>query len=44
MKAKDLQKELTEIFKAATGIDADLCGKCFAVCRYTRNYLERSKA
>ena len=27
------------IMKHATGIDADLCGKCFAVCPYTQRYL-----
>lgn len=26
----------------ATGIRADLCGMCFAVCPYTRRYLDRS--
>lgn len=26
---------------AATGIDADLCGLCFAVCPYTQRYLRR---
>lgn len=25
--------------KAATGIEADICGKCFAVCPYTQRYL-----
>ena len=24
---------------ASTGIDTDLCGKCFAVCAYTQRYL-----
>lgn len=28
--------------KAATGIDTDLCGLCFAVCPYTRRYLNRA--
>lgn len=28
-----------ELMKARTGIDTDLCGKCFAVCPYTRRYL-----
>lgn len=26
--------------KALTGIEADLCGKCFAVCPYTQRYLK----
>ena len=29
-----------EIMVKATGIETDLCGKCFAVCAYTRKYLE----
>lgn len=28
-----------EIMYKATGIETDLCGKCFAVCRYTQRYL-----
>ncbi len=27
------------IMRHATGIDTDLCGKCFAVCPYTQRYL-----
>lgn len=30
-----------EIMKARTGIDTDLCGKCFVVCPYTRRYLKK---
>ncbi len=29
--------------KAATGIDADLCGLCFAVCPYTKRYRKRTE-
>lgn len=29
--------------KAATGIDADLCGLCFAVCPYTKRYRNRTE-
>lgn len=25
-----------------TGIDTDLCGKCFAVCAYTQKYVKSS--
>jgi len=32
-------KKQVEIMKASTGIEADLCGKCFAVCAYTQRYL-----
>lgn len=32
-----------EIMKRETGIEADLCGKCFAVCRYTKEYIDRYK-
>ncbi len=28
-----------EIMYRATGIKTDLCGKCFAVCRYTQKYM-----
>ena len=31
-----------EIMKAATGLDTDLCGRCFAVCARTQSYLKRS--
>lgn len=30
-----------EIMKKNVGIETDLCGKCFAVCRYARRYMER---
>lgn len=33
------QKQI-EIMSACTGIETDLCGKCFAVCTYTRKYLQ----
>lgn len=29
--------------KAATGIETDLCGLCFAVCPFTQRYLARSR-
>lgn len=29
--------------KAATGIETDLCGLCFAVCPYTQRYLNRAR-
>lgn len=29
-----------EIMKSATGIEQDLCGKCFAVCAYTQRYIK----
>lgn len=38
----DVQKcyrKQKEIMFAGTGIDKDLCGKCFAVCAYTNRYL-----
>ena len=28
------------VMKEATGMEADLCGKCFAVCPYTQKYLK----
>lgn len=28
-----------EIMRVSTGIDIDLCGKCFAVCTYTQKYI-----
>ena len=31
-----------EIMTKATGIETDLCGKCFAVCAYTDRYLKRA--
>lgn len=33
-------KTQIEIMYRETGIKADLCGRCFAVCRYTRRYLQ----
>ena len=33
-----------EIMYEATGIETDLCGKCFAVCRYTQRYLRRNQS
>lgn len=30
-----------ELMRARTGIDADLCGKCFVVCPYTQRRLRR---
>lgn len=32
-------KKQKEIMYANTGIDTDLCGKCFAVCAYTQKYI-----
>lgn len=29
-----------KVMMARTGIDTDLCGKCFVVCPYTRKYLQ----
>lgn len=33
------QKQV-ELMRQRTGIEADLCGKCFVVCPYTRRYVE----
>lgn len=33
-----------EIMRASTGIDTDLCGKCFAVCAYTQRYVRAGSA
>ena len=33
----------TAVMKAQTGIETDLCGKCFAVCPYTQGYLRRAE-
>ena len=30
-----------KVMKAATGVEADICGKCYAVCPYTQGYLNR---
>lgn len=35
------KKVQTERMKAATGIETDLCGMCFAVCPYTNRYLKK---
>ena len=32
-------KKQVEIMSKNTGIETDLCGKCFAVCTYTQKYL-----
>ena len=34
-------KTQPQIMKAATGVEADICGKCYAVCPYTQGYLNR---
>lgn len=34
-------KKQLEIMYRETGIKTDLCGKCFAVCTYTRKYLKK---
>lgn len=34
-------KKQTEIMFRETGIETDLCGKCFAVCLYTQKYLRK---
>lgn len=33
-------KKQVEIMSKSTGIETDLCGKCFAVCTYTKRYLK----
>lgn len=33
------EKKMREIMRECTGIDFDICGKCFAVCPYTQRYL-----
>ena len=33
-------KKQVEIMYKSTGIETDLCGKCFAVCAYTRKYIK----
>ncbi len=33
-------KKQFELMKSRTGLDFDLCGKCFAACPYTQRYLE----
>lgn len=37
------KKTQAEVMRRATGIDTDLCGRCFAVCPYTRRYLDRQE-
>lgn len=34
------RRKQVEIMYSATGIETDLCGKCFAVCAYTQKYLK----
>lgn len=41
-KEKCKEKQI-ELMKARTGIETDLCGKCFVVCPYTRRYVRRAK-
>ena len=36
-------KKQREIMRKSTGIDTDLCGKCFAVCTYTKQYLKQKQ-
>ena len=36
---KKCYKKQVEIMSKSTGIETDLCGKCFAVCTYTQRYL-----
>lgn len=33
-------KKQVEIMRKNTGIETDLCGKCFALCTYTKRYLK----
>lgn len=35
-------KKQIEIMSESTGIETDLCGKCFAVCTYTKRYLKNT--
>lgn len=37
-------KKQLEIMSKNTGIETDLCGKCFALCRYTKRYLDEKEA
>lgn len=42
-KIVDIEKcyrKQVEIMSKSTGIETDLCGKCFAVCTYTKKYLK----
>jgi len=36
-------KKQRQIMRKSTGIDTDLCGKCFAVCTYTKQYLKQKQ-
>lgn len=38
---KKCYKKQVEVMSVATGIEEDLCGKCFAVCIYTQKYLRK---
>ena len=38
-----LNKRVGSAEKFTTGIETDLCGKCFAVCAYTQKYLIKNK-
>lgn len=33
-------KKQVEVMSKSTGIETDLCGRCFAVCSYTKKYLQ----
>jgi len=35
-------KKQVEIMSETTGIETDLCGKCFAICAYTQKYLKNA--
>lgn len=37
---RECYKKQVEIMRKETGIETDLCGKCFAVCAYTQKYLK----
>ena len=37
---EECYKKQVEIMSGRTGIETDLCGKCFAVCAYTQRYLK----
>lgn len=39
---KKCYKKQVEIMTRETGIETDLCGKCFAVCAYTQKYLSHT--
>lgn len=41
-RAEVCRKKQSELMKQRTGIETDLCGKCFVVCPYTRRYLNRA--